>query len=450
MISLVKMAAKKRNSESPMDQPINLIRSELDLFNTEGHDMSILSTQTIDYFPTTPLTDSLAPITFNIQGTSEHYVDLSQTRLYMRLKVTKEDGSDIADTDITVPVNNILHSAFSQCSIFLNEQQITTPNMYYAYRAYFERLLCTSKEFNKTQSVLAGYHKEHNPYNTDETVEDSLKKRHEMSKKSAVFEVLGRPHADIFHCGTYLPPAVNIRVALTRSSDAFALYAKTGTDWRLNILEAKLQVTKYKVQPAVAMSHISMWESGHVANLYLNRVDIKSYGLPIGTLNSVNESLVVGELPSRLVIALVSTQKMIGAMNENPFIFGGHHLSNICVSINSDVHDSRDLEVSFETRTKRIKEAVHNLYRSIGIAELDSAIDLTDKDFENGYALFAYDIATAGDAIPLSRHGNIKIDLKFNRATNQALTVLVYTETPSVLHIDKNKNVFFSNSAPIV
>lgn len=434
-----------------VDVPIHLIRSELDLFQRQGTDLSIVSTHTNNYYPSAPLNDILAPLTFTIASSNEHYTDLSKVRLYMRMSVTKADGKPIAKTDIVVPINNICHSAFSQCHITLNEQQITPTSMFYGYRAYFERLLCTTKEFNKTQAALAGYFKEKSPSNSDQTVEDSFKKRFEMSTESTVFEVLGRIHADIFCAGTFLPPGVNMVISLTRAPNAFTLHTSgNDTAFKLNILEAKLETTRVKIQPAVAMSHIRMWEAGHVAHMYLNRVDIKSYGLPTGTRNSINETLICGELPSRMVIAIVNTADMIGNMKANPFIFGGKKLSNINITVNSDSNDSRDLEVCYDEGSLRVKQALHNLYRSLGIDDSDCSIDLSEADFINGRILYVYDFTSAAEeGIPPAKYGNVKIDLTFKTSTTTPLTVLVYTETPSILNIDRNKKVYFSSVSSV-
>ena len=62
-----------------------------------------------------------------------------------------------------------------------------------------------------------------------------------------------------------------------------------------------------------------MWESGHIANIHMNRVDIKSYGLPTGTQNSVNENPITAELPA-IVVALVDSQNLIGQIDSNPFV----------------------------------------------------------------------------------------------------------------------------------
>ena len=437
------MSRKKSTEDSPM----NYIRSELNLFDKEGYDMSITSTQVNDLFPIAPLSEEMAPLTFNIVSSMDHYIDLSRTRLYLRMSVTKGDGSPMAATDICPPVNNICHSAFSQCAVYLNNTQISPTSQLYAYRAYLERLLCTSKEFNKTQAALSGYYKETDPTENDQTKDDSYKKRFDMSTTSGQFEVLGRLHSDIFCAGSFLPPGVDLKIALTRAPSAFCLHSKAAGAFKLNIHEAKLQVTRHKIQPQVSLEHIRKWEHGKPATIEMNRVDIKSYGLATGTVTSVNENLISGMLPSRIVVALVKSTNVIGTITTNPFLFGGYNLTKIGMYVNSDTNESRELDVNIKMPAGRIKEAVHNIYRSLGIDNQDCAIDFTEQDFVNNRALFVYDIDPAGPGTSPPRYGNIKIELKFSAATSDPLTVLVYTETPSILNIDQEKNAYFSDTA---
>ena len=429
------------------DLPMNYIRSELNMFDKEGYDMSITSTQENEFFPIAPLSDALAPLTFNVVSSMDHYIDLSRTRLYMRMSVQTAAGAAMAATDICPPVNNICHSAFSQCAVYLNGTQITPTSNFYAYRAYLERLLCASKEFNKTQASLSGYYKETDPTDNEEAGGDSYQKRYTMSAASAQFEVLGRLHSDIFCSGAFLPPGIDLKVVLTRSPAAFCLHAKAAGNYKLNIHEAKLQVTKYKIQPHVSLRHISRWEAGEPAIIQMNRVDVKSYGLSVGTQTSINETLISGVLPTRIVVALVESQYVIGNIRNNPFLFDGFGLTKIGMYVNSDTNECRELDVNISATSGRIKEAVHNIYRSLGIDNQDCAIDFTEQDFLANRALFVYDIDPAGQGISPPRHGNIKIDLKFAAATTAPLTVLVYTETPGILNIDKNKQVYFSDSA---
>ena len=78
-------------------------------------------------------------IEFLVPGNSETYIDLN-LKLFIRGKIFKRDGTELAETHYTVGVNNLLHSLFSQCSISLNDTQIAKASELYCYRAYLETL----------------------------------------------------------------------------------------------------------------------------------------------------------------------------------------------------------------------------------------------------------------------------------------------------------------------
>lgn len=81
-------------------QSCECIKSELDLFALPSTQTSIEGGQWIHYKPLSSLTDD-SPIEFVIPGQSDEYVDLSQTMIYIKVKVVKNDGPDLTDA-ITV------------------------------------------------------------------------------------------------------------------------------------------------------------------------------------------------------------------------------------------------------------------------------------------------------------------------------------------------------------
>ena len=74
--------------------------------------------------PMTTVTDG-SPIEFDISGTGEDYIDFANTMLYVKAKVTQNNGDDLADDAAVGPVNLFLHSLFSQVDISLNGTLIT-------------------------------------------------------------------------------------------------------------------------------------------------------------------------------------------------------------------------------------------------------------------------------------------------------------------------------------
>jgi len=101
------------------------IRTEADLFSESPYDMYLSSSAASEYHPISTLTDRAAPIEFFIQGNDTQYLDLNETKLYIKSRILTSAGANIADNVVVAPVNNFLHSMFRQCTVHLNEVMIT-------------------------------------------------------------------------------------------------------------------------------------------------------------------------------------------------------------------------------------------------------------------------------------------------------------------------------------
>ena len=67
-------------------------------------------------------------------------MDLSQTYIYVKAKITTPAGGPLKDTNIVGPTNLLLHSMFSQVDVLIKGQKITLSVDAYPYRAFFETL----------------------------------------------------------------------------------------------------------------------------------------------------------------------------------------------------------------------------------------------------------------------------------------------------------------------
>ena len=76
----------------------------------------------------------------------------SQTYLQVLCKFTQDNGNNIvADMDISSPVNNIIHSLFSEIDLSINGKVITPGTDTYPYKAYLEKLLSYEPNTLNTQ-----------------------------------------------------------------------------------------------------------------------------------------------------------------------------------------------------------------------------------------------------------------------------------------------------------
>lgn len=285
---VTKPQIKRRKSVSSLSKKLNLIRSELCLFDEPPFDVSLVNSFFVEHYPLNTVSDRSSPITFYVQGGDQHYIDLRECRLYVRGKIVKGDGKSLSNTDIIAPVNNFLHSMFSQCTVWLNETQITPPNMYYGFRAYIDMLLGYGKEYKKSQAQCNFYFREKDVNNTDHTKEDGFKQRFERIKESKTFELYGRPHLDIFLQNRFMIPGIDLRLQFERASDDFCLFGpsnKSDQKFRVDLEEVVFYVKKHQVLPSIALTNLQQWEAGSPFAYPMKKVEVKTFSVATGILS---------------------------------------------------------------------------------------------------------------------------------------------------------------------
>lgn len=425
---------------------VKLMRPEIDIFEGLTYDVSIENTTVATYYPLHPLDSKSSPIQFTIQGNDLHYLNLAESKLYIRAKIVDKDGADIAhNADKTVaayaPINNLLHSMFKNVSLHLNDVEVTPKTGHYPYRAYIETLIAKGKDYKKSQANAAMYYK---TKDEGSTTDDGWKARMNRVDRSAVFEMIGRPHLDMLQQNKFIPPTVDVKLTFFKADNAFAIQTAgtaAPTDLQLKILEAEFHVVKHTIQPSEMVKQLKRWETGVPATYPLREVQMKSYSLPIGTQSHNNESLISGFLPDRIVIGLVDAAHIHGTYPSNPLVFKDYNLSNITVTCSSEEVTSFNMDVDFQDA--RSVRAYSALFDGLGLSNCDSGIELTMDEFTSSKALFVYDLRHLRGAFATPRHGNVMISLKFKAALPQAITVMTYLEYQSVLHINSDRQVYF-------
>jgi hypothetical protein len=139
-------------------------------------------------------------------GSGTDYIDLANTQLMVRAKITRANGDPIDDSDHVGPINLTIHSLFSELDFKLNDTLVSSANNTYAYRAYLENLLSYGYEAKKSQLTASMY------YNRianiaghfdvcDPTGEDvantRLKKRYDFFRNGATVDMIGKLHTDL-------------------------------------------------------------------------------------------------------------------------------------------------------------------------------------------------------------------------------------------------------------
>ena len=123
-----------------------------DLFSTPPSQTAVLKRSKLDFHPIANLSDA-GPIEFLISACDEEYYDLSSHCIQLRLKIVKQDGTDIAAEDKVGLVNFPLHSLFSQIDMYINDELISNSSYTFPYKPYLEKILSYEKDVKKSCSL---------------------------------------------------------------------------------------------------------------------------------------------------------------------------------------------------------------------------------------------------------------------------------------------------------
>ena len=388
------------------------VKSELDLFAVPPTQTSIEHGGWIEHQPITSL-DSGGPIEFVVPGAGDAYIDLANTYLLVRAKVVRGVGTDIADDTPVAPVNNWLHSLFSQVDVHLNDTLVTPSSNTYPFRAYVETLLSYGAEAKKTQLTSQLWYKDtagHMEATQENGGNAGLVERRRHIAGSRVVEMMGRLHVDLFMQDRFLINGVTVKIRLVRSKDAFSLMAGgANPDYKVRIVDAVLFVRQ-------------------------------------GALSSTHENLFLGTLPKRIILWCVDNDALNGAFGKNPFHAKNNAINFLAVYVDGRQVPAKPLQPNFETG-QYVRSYV-NLFSATGKQGQDEGNELTRDDFGNGYTFFGFDLtpdACDGGCFHLVQKGNLRIEIHFAAPLAQTVNVVVYGESEAVLEIDKGRNIIYDH-----
>ena len=241
------------------------VKSELDLFAVPPTQTSIEDGGWVEHQPLTSL-DSGGPIEFVIPGIGDAYLDLANTYLLIRAKVVRGVGTDLAADTPVAPVNNWLHSLFSQVDVYLNDTLVTPSSNTYPFRAYVDTVLSYGDEAKNTQLTSQLWYKDtagHMDATNVDGGNTGLDERRRYIAESRIVEMMGRLHVDLFLQDRFLLNGVSVKIRLVRSKDAFSLMAGgQNPDYKVQIVDAVLFARKAVLSPTVQMAHIKALEKG--------------------------------------------------------------------------------------------------------------------------------------------------------------------------------------------
>lgn len=422
--------------------------SGLDLFTKPTIQTAIHRSYLTDYHPIQTISED-GPIEFTLEGSQSEYIDINDTNLYLKFKVTDSDGKDltITSTDAAkidkVSVENLaIASLFQDVSLTLGTTQIEGGHYMYPYASYLSIVTQFTEQAKKTHLKAAGWYADVAGKFDSETDNTGHVARRITNTKS--LEVYGPVFLDFIRQHRYVMPDIQISLRFTRSKPAFALqtFVPTKTDYKVKIEKAILYVRRVEIAPSLLNAHnLSLMKTNAVYPV--QHTEIQTFTINKGVQSHIEDRLFRGSMPKLLYICAVENDAFNGNMSKNPFHFQHFGLDKIALYREGEYATHPPLEPNFADNHYMRLYALTQ--RSLGMYNTDDANGITPSDFAQGYGIYVFDLTA--DTDPYGSHiqpqqtGNLRLDLKFKSTLSNTINIILYAVFDGNIEVTRIRNI---------
>ena len=390
-------------------------------------------------------------INFNILGNATQYIDLSRTKLYLKLRVVKEDGSNWGADESGLPIDMILHTMWSSVDVTLNNIQVSGAGGNYMYKAAIECLLNYSKGAKEIQLQSIGMSPDTANFDSvkpGDTAGGTLSVNAGLLARKKLFGGDGQGNcdfkgvllADICNQARLILDGVDVGITLWPNKNAFKIMSNVAC--KLVIENIYLDVCKVQVNKYCMSGHKAALEVSN--GMYpLQKTIIITKELLGGSRGQSWDDIFQGYVPSKMVIGMVDSNAFNGDFAKNPLRFQHFDIDSLGFTVNGEATPKQPFE--YDMDNDLFVDAFQSLSEITGKAWEDTDNGITKEMWKDGLALTAFDCdpTTANDFryLGLPKRGHTRLSLKLKNSRTDGIMVIIYATFPGRVEIDDMRNV---------
>ena len=420
--------------------------SSLDLFLLPPTQSSFQKGKPINYHPITSLSGG-GPKEFKVSGSGKEFLDLAQSYLYLKVKVSKADGTNLDGASKVGFANYSIASLFNQVDVILGGKLISSATNTYAHCSILEALLNYDKDAAESQLGCGLFCKdtaeqmEEMDITADPVLNTGLGTRSEWTKTSKTVKLQGRIHSDLFNQGKLILNVVDLMVKLYRRKPEFCLLSvDTAPAYKITIVDAIFYVKKIELTPSV-FSAINTVLNDKTAQYTITRTTPKLFTVPRRQQSQHIDNVFLGEILKHIAVCMMDNDSYNRNYRKNPFNFQHYNLTQIGISVNGEEVPFKPLKLNFDE--KLFVTAYSTLFSGTGKLHGNSGSIIKREDYSEGYIIIVADLTPfeISDNFDLKEEGTLSIDLVFKSPLTATINILVYAEYDNIIEIDSNNNI---------
>lgn len=406
----------------------------LELFDTVPVLNPIIGSNVQEVFPSTSLDES--SLEFEYETDRNIFLDLRDTNLLLKVRmpesaitIKKEtDGEEVLDV---YPVNNFMHSLFSNCEVYLNNQQVYNSNGLYPHKAFISNEFSSTHVENLGMLQCHGFEFEAKP---GDTTSAAFTKR-QAALKTGSWTLYGKLSIDAFTCEKLLLPKTRVRIKLIRSRPNFHLICdKAVPSGAIKISHASLFTRRVSVQE----DYLRVLENQltrQPARYHFNELDARQFIVSDGQNQFIQENVFNNAPIRRLVVAMNTNSAFTGSFAENPFHYQKFGLREIRVI--------RGNQPIVYMSTVENAQAYVTTMKAMKFNDETPGLPLVHF---NEHFILVFDLTSlqdAGDQIfyPEIIGGSLRLEMYFENALEKPIEIMVLGERLSTIYIDRAGSV---------
>ena len=437
----------------------------LGLFYNEPTDIGIENHHFID-FPSTSTEDGDI-IEFNIPNNSGEYIDLKKSRILLRCqlltgeseKISKPYLKNVAGEDepekmeeyipdiARVCVSNLfIASVFRQCQVTLNNVTFSPyVSTNYAYKGFLDTIFFSDAYERDTELKKGLWYKDDyetisdtDPYTTSNT---GLYQRHAFVKNSKKFSISGKIYSDLFEIPKYLLSNVELGIKFWKNDPSFCLMSSNtnSPSYKVKIHEAKLSLCFVKPLPSLLLAQAKLLKDYNAVYNYNSSI-IKTVSLATGDRGHVVSNVFQGDIPTILIVGLLSTESYMGNYGKPPFLFLPYHLSFIGYSIDGNYVPYGPLQPKYDIKDRYEDADCAESYSTLFSGSLKP--DISPEEFVESLNLYVFEVSRIRKGTKnIQKRGFARLSIDFSLPLTSPTTLLLYGRFPSTFSINESRNV---------